>query len=233
MNSELLLETKALTKVYLETGEKLEILRGIDFQIYTGEYLVLTGSSGSGKSTFLNLVGALDKPTSGSILFKGKDLRHMSEGERNFFHRKNVGFVFQFHHLLSEFTAFENVCIPGRILGSTITECKERAENLLETVGLKDRMRHLPREMSGGERQRVAVARALMNHPDLVFADEPSGNLDEKNSEMLNELFGELNKKFNQTFLIVSHDERLAKKASRRVHMHGGLITTFEKETRL
>ena len=116
--------------------------------------------------------------------------------------------------------------------GSTAVECKERAETLLETVGLKDRIRHLPRELSGGERQRVAVARALMNHPDLVFADEPSGNLDEKNSEMLNELFGELNKKFNQTFLIVSHDERLAKMASRRVHMHGGLITTYEKETR-
>ena len=232
MNKEVLLETKALTKVYEETGERLEILRGIDFQIYTGEYLVLTGSSGSGKSTFLNMVGALDKPTSGSILFKGKDLSKMNERERNFFHKKNVGFVFQFHHLLSEFSAFENVCLPARILGSTAVECKERAEALLETVGLKDRIRHLPRELSGGERQRVAVARALMNHPDLVFADEPSGNLDEKNSEMLNELFGELNKKFNQTFLIVSHDERLAKMASRRVHMHGGLITTYEKETR-
>lgn len=225
-----LLETKALVKVYEETGERLEILRGVDFQIYKGEYLVLNGLSGSGKSTFLNLVGALDTPTSGSILFKGSDLKKMNESQLNFYHQKNVGFVFQFHHLLSEFTAIENVSLPGRVLGSTAAECKDRAEGLLEVVGLKERISHLPRELSGGERQRVAVARALMNHPDLVFADEPSGNLDEKNSGMLNDLFGELNQKFNQTFLIVSHDERLAKCATRRVQMHGGVISTFEKE---
>jgi lipoprotein-releasing system ATP-binding protein len=135
-----------------------------------------------------------------------------------------VGFVFQFHHLLSEFTALENVCVPGRIFGTSEAECKERAAMLLETVGLKDRLKHLPRELSGGERQRVAIARALMNHPDLVLADEPSGNLDEANSQMLNELIGELNEKFNQAFLIVTHDEKLASFAKRRVVMHGGII---------
>jgi lipoprotein-releasing system ATP-binding protein len=132
--------------------------------------------------------------------------------------------VFQFHHLLSEFTAIENVCVPGRILGTSEAECKERAAMLLETVGLKDRLKHLPRELSGGERQRVAIARALMNHPDLVLADEPSGNLDEANSQMLNELIGELNEKFNQAVLIVTHDEKLASFAKRRVVMHGGII---------
>ena len=140
------------------------------------------------------------------------------------YHRVQVGFFFQFHHLLSEFTAIENVCVPGRILGTSEKECRERAEMLLETVGLKDRLKHLPRELSGGERQRVAIARALMNHPDLVLADEPSGNLDEANSAMLNELIGELNEKFNQAFLIVTHDEKLAGFAKRRVVMHGGII---------
>ena len=135
-----------------------------------------------------------------------------------------MGFVFQFHHLLSEFTAIENVCVPARISGMKKSQCIERGEMLLEAVGLKDRLKHLPRELSGGERQRIAIARALMNEPDLIFADEPSGNLDEANSARLNELFGELNEKFNQAFLIVTPDEKLASFAKRRVVMHGGII---------
>jgi len=228
MSNEVLLETRALTRVFEETGERLEILKGIDFQLCRGEFCVLTGSSGSGKSTFLNLVGALDTPTSGDVLFEEKNIRKFNDHARDYYHRKSVGFVFQFHHLLSEFTAIENVCIPGRIFGKHRLECVERAEVLLETVGLKDRLKHLPRELSGGERQRVAVARALMNEPDIIFADEPSGNLDESNALMLNELFADLNKKFNQAFLVVTHDERMAIYATRRVHMQGGLIVPFE-----
>ena len=219
-----LLQTVDLRRVFSETGEDLEILKGVNFEMDAGELVALTGSSGSGKSTFLNLVGMLDTPTSGEILFKGKPLSKFNSQERDMYHRVQVGFVFQFHHLLSEFTAIENVCVPGRILGTSEKECRERAAMLLETVGLKDRLKHLPRELSGGERQRVAIARALMNHPDLVLADEPSGNLDEANSAMLNELIGELNEKFNQAFLIVTHDEKLAGFAKRRVVMHGGII---------
>ena len=222
--SDKLLQTINLRRVFSETGEDLEILKGVNFEMEAGELVALTGSSGSGKSTFLNLVGMLDTPTSGEILFKGKALSKFNDAERDRYHRVQVGFVFQFHHLLSEFTAIENVCVPGRILGTSEKECKERAAMLLETVGLKDRLKHLPRELSGGERQRVAIARALMNHPDLVLADEPSGNLDEANSAMLNELIGELNEKFNQAFLIVTHDEKLASFAKRRVVMHGGVI---------
>jgi len=219
-----LLQTIDLRREFSETGEKLEILKGVNFSMEEGELVALTGSSGSGKSTFLNLVGMLDTPTSGEILFKGKALSKFNDAERDRYHRVQVGFVFQFHHLLSEFTAIENVCVPGRILGTSDAECRDRAAMLLETVGLKDRLKHLPRELSGGERQRVAIARALMNHPDLVLADEPSGNLDEANSQMLNELIGELNEKFNQAFLIVTHDEKLACFAKRRVVMHGGVI---------
>lgn len=220
----ILLETRNLRRVFSETGENLEILKGVNFSMNAGELVALTGSSGSGKSTFLNLVGMLDTPTSGEILFKGKALSKFSSAEKDMYHRMQVGFVFQFHHLLSEFTALENVCVPGRILGTSEAECRDRAEMLLETVGLKDRLKHLPRELSGGERQRIAIARALMNHPDLVLADEPSGNLDEENSAKLNELIGELNEKFNQAFLIVTHDEMLANFAKRRVVMHGGVI---------
>lgn len=223
-----LLETRDLRRVFSETGEKLEILKGVNFTMNKGELVALTGSSGSGKSTFLNLVGMLDTPTSGEILFNGKALSKFNSDERDAYHRSHVGFVFQFHHLLSEFTALENVCVPGRIMGKSEHECRERAEMLLETVGLKDRLKHLPRELSGGERQRIAIARALMNNPDLVLADEPSGNLDEANSEKLNELIGELNQKFNQAFLIVTHDEKLASFAKRRVVMHGGVIQSFE-----
>ncbi len=224
--SHILLETRALTKVYDETGERLEILKGVDFAIQSGEIVVLTGSSGSGKSTFLNLIGALDKPTSGAILFKGENLASLKSQARDRFHRHHIGFVFQFHHLLAEFTALENVMLPARITGANVQDCRERAENLLETVGLGGRLRHLPRELSGGERQRVAVARALMNNPDLVLADEPSGNLDEGNAEKLNELFAKLNAELGQTFLIVTHDARMASLATRRVHMHGGLVVS-------
>ena len=223
-----LIEIEDLRKTYDVGDEPVHALDGVSLAIDNGEFAAIMGASGSGKSTFLNLVGMLDTPTSGEIFFKGKSLSKFNDDERDMYHRVKVGFVFQFHHLLSEFTAIENVCVPGRILGTSEKECRERAEMLLETVGLKDRLKHLPRELSGGERQRIAIARALMNHPDLVLADEPSGNLDEANSAKLNELFGELNEKFNQAFLIVTHDEKLASFAKRRVVMHNGLIQNLE-----
>ncbi len=226
----LLLETKALTRVFSETGERLEILKGVDFKLQRNEFCVLTGASGSGKSTFLNLVGALDTPTSGEILFDGKSLGKMSSAEKDEYHSKNVGFVFQFHHLLAEFTALENVCVPARIQNprAKLKDVRNRAEELLERVGLKDRLKHLPRELSGGERQRVAVARALMNNPDIVLADEPSGNLDEKNARMLNELFKQINEDFKQTLLVVTHDERMTEYATSRVHMQGGILVPYQ-----
>lgn len=230
--NDVILETRNLTRVFEETGERLEILKGVDFSLGKGEFCVLTGASGSGKSTFLNLVGALDLPSSGEILFEGRRLGKMSDAEKDEYHSKRVGFVFQFHHLLSEFTALENVSIPARIFkpGVGLKELDERAEWLLEKVGLKERLRHLPRELSGGERQRVAVARALMNSPDVILADEPSGNLDERNARMLNELFKQINEEDGQTLLVVTHDERMAEYATERVHMHGGKIVPMEKE---
>lgn len=222
--SDILLEAHNLWKVYEETGERLEILRGVDFALHAGESVAIMGASGAGKSTLLNLLGALDRPTQGQILFHGEDIATFSEKRRNEYRRAHLGFIFQFHHLLPEFTALENVIMPGRILGRSPEDCKKEALQLLDAVGLGARPNHLPAELSGGERQRVAVARALMNKPAIVLADEPSGNLDEGNSEKLHKLFFDLNREFGQTFLIVTHDRHLASLAGRRVQMHGGVI---------
>jgi len=220
-----LLETKKLSKVYRETVGTLEILKNVDFGLNEGCIAVLTGASGSGKSTFLNIVGALDKPTGGSIFFGGKELSKFSRSEINVFHRKNLGFMFQFHHLLSEFTALENVLMPARIDSRDDGESRQMALELLGAVGLSERLSHLPRELSGGERQRVALARALMNKPNLIIADEPSGNLDEKNAQMLKTLILDLNKKYNQAFLIATHDMDLAEIATHRWIVAHGTIT--------
>ncbi len=220
-----LLETKKLSKVYRETVGALEILKNVDFKLNKGCIAVLTGASGSGKSTFLNIVGALDKPTGGSIFFEGRELSKFSRSEINVFHRKNLGFMFQFHHLLSEFTAFENVLMPARIDKRDEGESRKMAFELLDAVGLSARLTHLPRELSGGERQRVALARALMNRPSLIIADEPSGNLDEKNAQMLKSLILDLNKRYNQAFLIATHDMDLAEIATHRWIVAHGFIT--------
>ena len=219
-----LLETRNLWKVYEETGERLEILRGVDFTLHEGESVAIRGASGAVKSTLLNLLGGLDRPTQGDILFRGDNIANYRDTQRDAYRRSHLGFIFQFHHLMPEFTALENVMIPGRIVGREESECKREALRLLDAVGLSARPKHLPAELSGGERQRVAVARALMNRPALVLADEPSGNLDEHNSERLHKLFFDLNREFRQTFLIVTHDRHLAGLAGRRVQMHGGLI---------
>ena len=212
-----LLQTVDLRRVFSETGEDLEILKGVNFEMEAGELVALTGSSGSGKSTFLNLVGMLDTPTSGEILFKGKPLSKFNSQERDMYHRVQVGFVFQFHHLLSEFTAIENVCVPGRILGTSEKECRERATMLLETVGLKDRLKHLPRELSGGERQRVALARTLITEPKLVLLDEPLSALDADLRRRLAMQIREWQKKIGFTAIMVTHDENEAKTVADKI----------------
>ena len=212
-----LLQTVNLRRVFSETGEDLEILKGVNFEMEAGELVALTGSSGSGKSTFLNLVGMLDTPTSGEILFKGKPLSKFNSQERDMYHRVQVGFVFQFHHLLSEFTAIENVCVPGRILGTSEKECRERATMLLETVGLKDRLKHLPRELSGGERQRVALARTLITEPKLVLLDEPLSALDADLRRRLAMQIREWQKKIGFTAIMVTHDENEAKTVADKI----------------
>ena len=223
-----LLETRKLSKVYNETGGTLEILRDVDFKLNEGSIAVLTGASGSGKSTFLNVVGALDRPTGGTVFFDGKELSKFSRSEINTFHRKSLGFMFQFHHLLSEFTALENVLMPARIDNRDDSESRRMALELLDAVGISDRLYHLPRELSGGERQRVALARALMNRPSLIIADEPSGNLDEKNAEMLKSLILDLNKKYKLAFLIATHDIELAEIATHRwIVAHGTIYNKF------
>ncbi len=222
-----LLETRELSKVYRETGGILEILKNVNFGLDEGSIAVLTGASGSGKSTFLNIVGALDRPTGGSVFFAGKEMSKFSRSEINKFHSKNLGFMFQFHHLLSEFTALENVLMPAKIDKRNKSESSKIALELLDAVGLSERIEHLPRQLSGGERQRVALARALMNRPKLIIADEPSGNLDEKNAEVLKSLILKLNKKYDQAFLIATHDMDLAEIATHRwLVAHGAIVKT-------
>jgi lipoprotein-releasing system ATP-binding protein len=221
-NSSIVLEARQVRRVFEETGEKLEVLKGVDFSLHDGEIVVLTGVSGSGKSTFLNIMGTLDRPTSGQVLYRGEDLSSFNDKRLDQYRRENIGFVFQFHHLLPELNALENVMLPAQLANNS--EARTQAEELLVSVGLKERMNHLPRELSGGERQRAAIARALVNRPAVVMADEPSGNLDEANSRKLHELFFSLNAQYQQTFLIVTHDEHLAENAGRRVHMSNGII---------
>ncbi len=203
---------------------QLEVLKGIDLQINQGEIVSVVGASGAGKTTLLQIIGTLDKPTSGSILFDNQDISALSEKKLSMFRNKNIGFVFQFHHLLPEFTAIENLYIPAFIAGVQQKEAHSRALELLEFLHLSDRATHKPSELSGGEQQRVAVARALMNHPTLILADEPSGNLDSANARELHKLFFSLREKFNQTFVIVTHNQELADMSDRKLMMVDGRI---------
>ena len=203
---------------------QLEVLKGIDLQINQGEIVSVVGASGAGKTTLLQIIGTLDKPTSGSILFDNQDISALSEKKLSMFRNKNIGFVFQFHHLLPEFTAIENLYIPAFIAGVQQKEAHNRALELLEFLHLSDRATHKPSELSGGEQQRVAVARALMNHPTLILADEPSGNLDSANARELHKLFFSLREKFNQTFVIVTHNQELADMSDRKLMMVDGRI---------
>ncbi|OSZ80752.1 lipoprotein-releasing system ATP-binding protein LolD [Chitinophagaceae bacterium IBVUCB2] len=202
----------------------VEVLKGVDIAIEKGGIVSIVGPSGSGKSTLLHILGTLDKADVGEVSMNNIVTSSLSAKKMAAFRNKHIGFVFQFHHLLPEFTALENVCIPGWLAGRKKAEVKERAEELLKMLGLAHRMDNKPNQMSGGEQQRVAVARALINNPDIVMADEPTGNLDSANANELHQLFFDLRKKFNQTFLIVTHNEELAKLSDRVLYMRDGKI---------
>jgi lipoprotein-releasing system ATP-binding protein len=202
----------------------LPVLRGVDIEIAKGEVVSIVGSSGAGKSTLLHILGTLDKADSGTVALDGKRFESLNGRKLAAFRNMNIGFVFQFHHLLPEFTALENVSIPGWIAGTGKKDVMEKAKGLLTTLGLKDRLENKPQQLSGGAQQRVAVARALSNSPSIIMADEPTGNLDSANAKDLHQLFIDLRKEFNQTFLIVTHNEELAQLSDRVLHMKDGKI---------
>ena len=215
-----MLSAKGIYKSY----GSLQILKGVDLEVEKGEIISIVGASGAGKSTFLHILGSLDMPDKGSVLLNGTDMAKLSLNKLSAFRNEHIGFIFQFHHLLPEFTAMENVCIPAFIAGKGKGESEKRAKYLLELLGLTSRSHHKPSELSGGEQQRVSVARALMNTPSIVLADEPSGNLDSENANSLHHLFVELRETLKQTFVIVTHNEHLAEISDRTVHMKDGLV---------
>lgn len=202
----------------------LPILKGVDFEVQKGEIVSIIGASGAGKSTLLHILGTLDKPDSGTVELNGTKINNLSGELGSVFRNKNIGFVFQFHHLLPEFTAIENICIPAFIAKTPKKVAEVKAMELLDMLGLKDRAQHKPNELSGGEQQRIAVARALINRPTVVLADEPSGNLDSMNANALHQFFITLRENFQQTFIIVTHNEGLAQISDRVVTMKDGLI---------
>ena len=215
-----MIEIKGVTKSF----GSLQVLKGIDLCIEKGEIVSIVGPSGAGKTTLLQILGTLDKPDNGSVVVDGIETSTLSTNKLSEFRNKHLGFVFQFHQLLPEFTAIENIMIPAYIAGMKNKEAHNRAEELLEFMGMNDRANHKPNELSGGEKQRVAVARALMNNPAVILADEPSGSLDSKNKEELHKLFFDLRDKFGQTFVIVTHDETLATLTDRTIHLKDGRI---------
>lgn len=215
-----MLTAKHITKSY----GALQVLKGVDINIAKSEVVSIVGSSGAGKSTLLHILSTLDTPDAGEVILKNTALYTLKAKALAAFRNKHMGFIFQFHHLLPEFTALENVCIPGWLSGVSKASVKKRAKELLDLLNLSDRIEHKPNSLSGGEQQRVAVARALINQPDIVFADEPTGNLDSANAAALHQLFFDLRKNFNQTFLIVTHNEELAKLSDRIIHMKDGKI---------
>ena len=209
----------------------LQVLKGIDLHIAQGEVVSIVGPSGAGKTTLLQIIGTLDRPDTGTVCVDGIDVTTLSQKKLSDFRNKHLGFVFQFHQLLPEFTAIENIMIPAYIAGRSTKDAKARAEELLAFMGLSDRAKHKPNELSGGEKQRVAVARALVNNPKVILADEPSGSLDTKNKEELHQLFFDLRDKFGQTFVIVTHDEQLATLTDRTIHMRDGLLEVPHSDT--
>jgi lipoprotein-releasing system ATP-binding protein len=207
----------------------LQVLKGIDLSIEKGEIVSIVGPSGAGKTTLLQIMGTLDKPNSGTIMYDDVLINKMKEKELSAFRNKQIGFVFQFHQLLPEFTAIENIMIPAYIAGKSHKEASTKAKELLQFLGLSDRAEHKPNELSGGEKQRIAVARALINSPRIILADEPSGSLDTQNKEELHQLFFDLRDQFEQTFVIVTHDETLAKSTDRSIHLIDGVIVSPEE----
>src|SRR5574344_2049319 len=220
-----MIDIKGITKSF----GSLQVLKGIDLHIKKGEIVSIVGPSGAGKTTLLQVIGTLDRPNTGSVHIDGIDVTSLSNKKLADFRNRHIGFVFQFHQLLPEFTALENIMIPAYIAGTSSSEAKQRASELLQFMGLADRANHKPNELSGGEKQRVAVARALINNPTVILADEPSGALDSKNKAELRQLFFDLRDKFGQTFVIVTHDESLAKITDRTIPMRDGVIETVEQ----
>ncbi len=204
--------------------DNLKVLKGVDINIEKGEFVSIVGASGAGKTTLLQLLGALDKIQEGSLVINGRETKNLSEKDVSKFRNQEIGFVFQFHNLLNEFTALENICLPAYINGTNKKKVEQKGMELLELLGLKDRSEHKPDELSGGEQQRVAVARALINSPSILLADEPSGNLDSKNADELHQLFLKLNKKQGQTIVVITHNDVLADLADRKLEMKDGKI---------
>ena len=219
-----LLECQNINKFYQEGENQTQVLKGVSFAMKPQELVAIVGSSGSGKSTLLHTLGGLDQPSSGEVFIKGQSLQKASESELARLRNQNLGFVYQFHHLMADFTALENVMMPMLIGRQNKTEAKDRAEKILDAVGLSHRITHRPSALSGGERQRVAIARALVNNPALVLADEPTGNLDHKTTESIFELIQTLNAEQNIAFLLVTHDMSLAQKLSRCLTMQDGIL---------
>lgn len=220
--SSVLLECQNLTKVYEEGPKPIKVLDDVSFSVNTSEQVAILGSSGSGKSTLLHLLGALDKPSKGTVLFQSEDIYQFSENQQANFRNQNLGFVYQQHHLLPEFTAQENTAMPLLIAGLSKSKAMKQAKALLEKVGLAERAEHKPSALSGGERQRVAIARALVTNPKLVLADEPTGNLDDQTGEAIYELLLSLKETFATSFVVVTHDVRLAARLDRTLHLSNG-----------
>lgn len=218
----MLIAARGLTKHY----DKLEVLRGVDFVLEPGELVAITGPSGAGKSTLLQLLGTLEKPDAGELKIDGVNVLALKESKLASLRNQKIGFVFQFHHLLAEFTALENICLPAYIAKRPKAEAEREAERLLEYFGLSERRDHRPSELSGGEQQRIAMARALINNPKVIFADEPTGNLDANNAEELHQLILKLRHDHNQAFVLVTHNEELAALCDRRVRMVAGLVVS-------
>jgi lipoprotein-releasing system ATP-binding protein len=229
MTQDIILKATQLAKTYEEGSLRTDVLRDVNLTVHRGETVAIIGASGTGKSTLLHILGGLDAPTAGEVEVEGKIMSRLSDRARGELRNKSLGFVYQFHHLLPEFTAVENVCMPLLIRGTAIGEARERAIALLGRVGLDARLEHKPGELSGGERQRCAVARALVARPACVLGDEPTGNLDEKNAAQVYDLMLELNREIGTALILVTHDHRLAARADRILELSGGALRAFEK----